>query len=154
MWLTRARVGVVTGPKAVLDRINLHMQASVMHTSGLAQVGLNPLLQCMWSFKFCPQSCSRVYELLILPRHLQELPLLFFTFQLHIFHAHTQRLTGLTSFLCSPKGLDTQSSFLARLESTVLSLDGTWDPHSVEHSPSHAGWELTPWWQPLGGLIF
>ena len=34
----RARVGVVTGPKAVLDRIQLHMQASVMHASGVAQV--------------------------------------------------------------------------------------------------------------------
>lgn len=42
-----ARVGFVTGPKAVLDRIALHMQASVMHTSGLAQTCLYTVLQSM-----------------------------------------------------------------------------------------------------------
>lgn len=32
------RIGFVTGPKPILDRIALHMQASVMHASSLSQV--------------------------------------------------------------------------------------------------------------------
>ena len=33
----------MSGPKPILDRISLHMQASVMHASGLSQVGgFNP----------------------------------------------------------------------------------------------------------------
>jgi len=32
------RIGSVTGPKPILDRIGLHMQASVMHASALSQV--------------------------------------------------------------------------------------------------------------------
>ncbi|KAK7088516.1 kynurenine/alpha-aminoadipate aminotransferase, mitochondrial-like [Littorina saxatilis] len=42
-----ARVGVVTGPKAVLERINFHMQASVLHTSGLAQTCILSVLESM-----------------------------------------------------------------------------------------------------------
>ena len=34
----RMRLGLVSGPKPILDRISLHMQASVMHASGLSQV--------------------------------------------------------------------------------------------------------------------
>lgn len=33
------RVGFVTGPPAIVDALLLHNQASIMHTSGLAQVG-------------------------------------------------------------------------------------------------------------------
>jgi kynurenine/2-aminoadipate aminotransferase len=32
------RLGFVTGPKALTNRIELHMQASVMHASSLPQV--------------------------------------------------------------------------------------------------------------------
>ena len=33
----------MSGPKPILDRISLHMQASVMHASGLSQVdSFNP----------------------------------------------------------------------------------------------------------------
>ena len=32
----------MSGPKPVLDRISLHMQASVMHASGLSQVRFEP----------------------------------------------------------------------------------------------------------------
>lgn len=31
------RIGFATGPKALIDRITLHMQCSVLHTSGLSQ---------------------------------------------------------------------------------------------------------------------
>ncbi|PVD23050.1 hypothetical protein C0Q70_16312 [Pomacea canaliculata] len=42
-----ARVGFVTGPKAVLERIGLHMQVSVMHASGLSQVCIHTVLESM-----------------------------------------------------------------------------------------------------------
>jgi kynurenine/2-aminoadipate aminotransferase len=32
------RLGFVTGPKPLMERIELHMQVSTMHTSGLTQV--------------------------------------------------------------------------------------------------------------------
>ncbi|ESP03599.1 hypothetical protein LOTGIDRAFT_224237 [Lottia gigantea] len=41
------RVGVVTGPKAIVNRIALHMQASVMHTSGISQVLMFKVLENM-----------------------------------------------------------------------------------------------------------
>ena len=53
------RLGLVSGPKPVLDRISLHMQASVMHASGLSQVRLEHLInggvlrkQPTWTQKF------------------------------------------------------------------------------------------------------
>ncbi|XP_076463202.1 kynurenine/alpha-aminoadipate aminotransferase, mitochondrial-like [Babylonia areolata] len=42
-----ARVGVMTGPKAVVERVSLHMQVSVMHSSGLAQACLLAVLESM-----------------------------------------------------------------------------------------------------------
>lgn len=38
------RIGCVTGPKPILDRIALHMQASVMHASSLSQMVLFQIL--------------------------------------------------------------------------------------------------------------
>ena len=32
------RIGFVSGPKAILEKVNFHMQASVLHTSGVSQV--------------------------------------------------------------------------------------------------------------------
>jgi len=33
------RIGYVTGPKQLLERIELHVQSSVIHTPALTQVG-------------------------------------------------------------------------------------------------------------------
>lgn len=44
------RIGVLTGPKAIVDRINLHMQCSVMHASGLSQVFLIKLFE-NWGYE-------------------------------------------------------------------------------------------------------
>ncbi|WAR23604.1 AADAT-like protein [Mya arenaria] len=44
------RIGTVTGPKPVLDRISLHMQASVMHASSLSQVVLCRILE-QWGYE-------------------------------------------------------------------------------------------------------
>ena len=38
------RVGVVSGPKPIVDRIALHMQVSSVHASGLSQVSGDPTL--------------------------------------------------------------------------------------------------------------
>ena len=45
------RLGVCSGPKPVLDRLSLHMQASVMHASGLSQVNLGRNFTNNWKFK-------------------------------------------------------------------------------------------------------
>ena len=42
----RMRVGFLTGPKYLLQRVNMHMQASVLHTGGMAQVELQT--RCNW----------------------------------------------------------------------------------------------------------
>ncbi|XP_076097795.1 kynurenine/alpha-aminoadipate aminotransferase, mitochondrial-like isoform X1 [Mytilus galloprovincialis] len=39
------RIGVLTGPKPIVDRVNLHMQCSVMHASGLSKVFLIKLFE-------------------------------------------------------------------------------------------------------------
>lgn len=39
------RVGYVTGPKALLERINFHMQVSILHCSNLPQVCISELLK-------------------------------------------------------------------------------------------------------------
>lgn len=39
------RIGVLTGPKPIVDRINLHMQCSVMHASGLSMVFLAKIFE-------------------------------------------------------------------------------------------------------------
>jgi len=44
------RLGFVTGPPTLIDRINLHMQASVLHASSLSQVIASELLQ-RWGLK-------------------------------------------------------------------------------------------------------
>ena len=41
LFFSRMRIGSVTGPKPILERISLHMQASVMHASSLSQVSLH-----------------------------------------------------------------------------------------------------------------
>ena len=38
------RLGFVTGPKPIIERINLHMQASVLHASSLSQVLVSDLM--------------------------------------------------------------------------------------------------------------
>lgn len=43
------RIGVLTGPKPIVDRVQLHMQCSVMHASGLSQVVLIKLFQ-QWGY--------------------------------------------------------------------------------------------------------
>merc|ERR1712213_307604 len=44
------RLGFVTGPPTLIDRINLHIQASVLHASSLSQVIASELLQ-RWGLK-------------------------------------------------------------------------------------------------------
>ncbi len=39
------RVGFVTGPKYLLQRVNMHMQASVIHTGGMSQMLIFRLLE-------------------------------------------------------------------------------------------------------------
>ncbi|CAC5372201.1 AADAT [Mytilus coruscus] len=39
------RIGVLTGPKPIVDRVNLHMQCSLMHASGLSKVFLIKLFE-------------------------------------------------------------------------------------------------------------
>eukprot|EP01027_Heterolobosea_sp_BB2_P012194 GEZU01017689.1.p1 GENE.GEZU01017689.1~~GEZU01017689.1.p1 ORF type:complete len:267 (+),score=96.48 GEZU01017689.1:158-958(+) len=39
------RLGFVTGPRPLVDRINLHMQTSVLHTSGVSQAITSSLLK-------------------------------------------------------------------------------------------------------------
>ncbi|XP_022084401.1 kynurenine/alpha-aminoadipate aminotransferase, mitochondrial-like [Acanthaster planci] len=39
------RVGFLTGPKYLLQRVNMHMQASVLHTGGMAQMLIFKLLE-------------------------------------------------------------------------------------------------------------
>lgn len=39
------RVGTVTGPEPIVERVNLHNQASIMHTSGLSQLAVLLLLR-------------------------------------------------------------------------------------------------------------
>ncbi|KAK6179553.1 hypothetical protein SNE40_011883 [Patella caerulea] len=41
------RVAIITGPKAIINRIALHMQASVVHASGMSQVLLYTILEKM-----------------------------------------------------------------------------------------------------------
>lgn len=55
------RLGLVSGPKPVLDRISLHMQASVMHASGLSQVALLLVLQ-HWGYEGFEKHVENVSE--------------------------------------------------------------------------------------------
>lgn len=55
------RLGLCSGPKPVLDRVSLHMQASVMHASGLSQVALLLVLQ-HWGYDGFAQHAENVAE--------------------------------------------------------------------------------------------
>lgn len=55
------RIGSVTGAKPITDRISLHMQASVMHASGLSQVVLYEILK-NWGHEGFHVHASRVTE--------------------------------------------------------------------------------------------
>ncbi|XP_052774425.1 kynurenine/alpha-aminoadipate aminotransferase, mitochondrial-like [Mya arenaria] len=55
------RIGTVTGPKPVLDRISLHMQASVMHASSLSQVVLCRILE-QWGYEGFDQHVDKVTD--------------------------------------------------------------------------------------------
>ncbi len=43
------RLGFVTGPKPLVDRLVLHMQVSVLHASALSQVLVNEMFNA-WGF--------------------------------------------------------------------------------------------------------
>jgi len=53
------RLGFVTGPKALVDKIVLHMQVSVLHASSLSQILVNSLLR-EWGVQGFLNHCQAV----------------------------------------------------------------------------------------------
>ncbi|KAL8607183.1 hypothetical protein ACOMHN_009577 [Nucella lapillus] len=53
-----ARVGIMSGPKAIVERVNLHMQVSLMHCSGLAQACVLAVLESMGVEGLCAHARS------------------------------------------------------------------------------------------------
>ncbi len=43
------RLGFITGPKPLVDKIVLHMQVSVLHASALSQILIDEMLK-QWGF--------------------------------------------------------------------------------------------------------
>ncbi|XP_071951457.1 kynurenine/alpha-aminoadipate aminotransferase, mitochondrial-like isoform X2 [Antedon mediterranea] len=58
------RIGFVTGPQALLQRINYHLMASVLHTSGMSQMFVYKLLETWGMERFLKhtQTVSDFYE--------------------------------------------------------------------------------------------
>ncbi|KAL3868764.1 hypothetical protein ACJMK2_041529 [Sinanodonta woodiana] len=55
------RLGFVSGPKPIIERMQLHMQATVMHASGLSQITLLQILQG-WGYEGFKQHADKVTE--------------------------------------------------------------------------------------------
>jgi Transcriptional regulators containing a DNA-binding HTH domain and an aminotransferase domain (MocR family) and their eukaryotic orthologs len=52
-YLSGLRLGYVTAPKAFIDRMNLHLQVTTMHSSGIGQVSkLTNLVKARWRVQF------------------------------------------------------------------------------------------------------